>query len=46
MIDSQQMQKGGLKIMDMHTILGNVVTQLVGLAIGLARANASSGHPC
>ena len=39
------MQDGGLQVVDVHGIFGDVDAVVVGLAIGHAAAHAAAGHP-
>ena len=45
MIDSEQMQNRSLKIMDMHTILGNVVTMIVRFSVTESWFDSTTSHP-
>ena len=45
MIDPQQVQHRGLKIVHMHRILHDVVTEIVGFAISNAGLYATARHP-
>jgi hypothetical protein len=44
-IDAQQMQHRGMKIMHVHGVLRDVVTEIVRLAEGKAGPNAAARHP-
>ena len=44
-IDSQQVQQGGMQVVDFDGVLGRLVAVLVGRSIGHASPNAATGHP-
>ena len=44
-IDPQTAQRGRIEIMNMHRITHDVVAEIVGLAVGLSAANATSRCP-
>src|SRR5687768_16660880 len=44
-IDSEQLQDGGLEVVDVDGVLGDVVPELVGLAVGDAALDPAAGHP-
>ena len=44
-IDAQAVKNGGLQIVDIHRILGDVVAVIVRCAIGDAWLDAAAGHP-
>ena len=45
MIDAHEVQDGGVQVVHVHGILGDVVAELVGLAIAGAGLAAATGHP-
>ena len=45
MVESQELQDGGVKVSDVNGILDDVVRELVGLAVDRPRALAAAGHP-
>src|SRR5262249_55005141 len=44
-IDAQEMQDGGLEVMDVNRVLGDVVTEVIGSAVSDAGLDATAGHP-
>ena len=45
MLDPQATQHGGLQVMDMHWIFGDVITEVVGLTDDRACLHSAAGHP-
>ena len=45
MVDAQQMEHGGLEVVNMHGILHNIIAEIIRLAIGDPGFYAPSGHP-
>jgi hypothetical protein len=44
-INAQQVHDGGLQIMNVDTVPGDIEAKLVTLAMGHARLHATAGHP-
>ena len=44
-IDAEAMEDGGVEVMDVYRVAGDVVGEVIGGAVGHSRLNASSGHP-
>ena len=44
-IDAQEVQDGGMQVADVHGIGRDVVTEVVGGAVGVAGFDAASRHP-
>src|SRR5436309_761814 len=44
-IDSEQAQRGRVQVVDVDRVGGDVVAEIVGLAVGHAAFNASARHP-
>src|SRR5262245_53401102 len=44
-VEANQVQDGGMKVMDADAVLGGAVADLVGGAVGVAGLDASAGHP-
>ena len=44
-IDSKQMQDGGVKVIDSHGVPGRLVREFVGLAEADSRLQPRAGHP-
>ena len=45
MVDTHEVQDGGVQVVHMHGILGDVVAEVVGLAVRGARLHAAARHP-
>ena len=45
MVDAQQVEHGGVKVVNMHDVFDGVVPQFVGCAVRNARFDAAAGHP-
>ena len=45
MINSKEMQQGGLEIMHVHGVLDDIVTKLIGFPMGISLLNPTSRHP-
>ena len=46
MIESEGVKHGGVQIVDVHLVLGHLVSKLIGGTVNLSAFNASAGHPC
>ena len=44
-IDAEKVEHGGLQVMNVDAILGDVKADLIALAVGYARLNAATSHP-
>ena len=44
-IDSEQVQYGGIEIVDVHGIFGDVVGEVIGFAVTDARLHTATGYP-
>jgi len=44
-INSQLVKDGGVKVADVDGILGDVVAEVIGLAVNLSAFDAATGHP-
>ena len=45
MIESQQVQDGGVHIVNMHAILDGVIAEFIGCAVDEPRLNPAARHP-
>ena len=45
MIDAEKVQCGGVQILNVNGILGDVVAEVVGRSVGRSRLHSSAGHP-
>lgn len=45
MLDTHAMKDGCIELVEMHRILSDVVTEIIGFAVGHSGLNPSSGHP-
>ena len=45
MVEAQEVQDGGVQIVNVHLVLDRRVTEFVGGAVGLAPLDACAGHP-
>ncbi len=43
-IETEEMHRGGIEVVDMHGILDDVVAEIIGFAVDMASADAASGH--
>ena len=44
-VDAEQVQDGGLEVVDVHAAVGDVVAEVVGFAVDVAGPGAAAGHP-
>ena len=44
-VDAHEVQDGGVEVVHVHGILGDVVTEIIGLAVTGAGLAAATGHP-
>src|SRR5690606_37615849 len=44
-IETHQVQNGGMQVMYMHGVLNNVISEVISLAVYDPRLHASTGHP-
>ena len=44
-VDAEELENGGLKVVDVNGIFGDVETKVIGLADGDAGLDATAGHP-
>ena len=45
MVESEQMQDGGVQVVDMDLVLGGIVTELVGRTVSESRFCTATGQP-
>ena len=45
MVDAEAVEDGGVEIVDMDRILGDVVAEVVGFAVGDSALDTATGHP-
>jgi len=44
-VDAELLEDGGLYIVNMYAALGDIESEVVGSAVGMALLDAGSGHP-